>query len=316
MTRDDRKLDDAARAAWLSHIGGKTQEEIARLMGISRQGAQRLVSQAMAEGLVKVRIDHPMARCLDLARALSEHLELDLCEVTPSLGSEALSGRAVANATSGLIEGWLRRPEPLVIGLGSGRTLRTAVEMLPHVDCDQHRIVSLTGSITPDGATAFYNVLFTAAEKVTAPTYPLPMPVLASSPEERAALLSQPLLTSTRALSHRTDVRFLGIGAIDESAPLLQDGFLSRDGRARLVEKGAVGEILGYVYDAQGELLDDPSNDCVSSTEMPHGPACPTIASAHGGSKIEAIRGAVAGRLITGLVTDEATAEALLSNRH
>lgn len=37
------RLDDAARAGWLYYIAGRTQEEIAARLGVSRQAAQRLV---------------------------------------------------------------------------------------------------------------------------------------------------------------------------------------------------------------------------------------------------------------------------------
>ena len=59
----DRRLDDAARAGWLYYVARRTQDEIAREMGVSRQKAQRLVSHAASAGLVKVRLEHPIARC-------------------------------------------------------------------------------------------------------------------------------------------------------------------------------------------------------------------------------------------------------------
>ena len=62
---DSPRLDDAARAGWLYYIAGNTQEEIARKLSISRQSAQRLVALAVSERLVKVRLDHPIARCMD-----------------------------------------------------------------------------------------------------------------------------------------------------------------------------------------------------------------------------------------------------------
>ena len=70
MTRDNRKQDQQARAAWMYYVAGQTQDDIARALGVSRQTAQRLVAQAMASGMVKVRIDHPLARCRDLADRL------------------------------------------------------------------------------------------------------------------------------------------------------------------------------------------------------------------------------------------------------
>ena len=52
------RLDDAARAGWLYYIAGNTQDEIARKLGVSRQTAQRLVSLAVSERLIRVRLDH------------------------------------------------------------------------------------------------------------------------------------------------------------------------------------------------------------------------------------------------------------------
>ena len=67
--------DEAARAGWLYYVAGNTQDQIAAKLGVSRQTAQRLVSLAVSEGLIKVRLDHPIANCLDLA----EQLALALC---------------------------------------------------------------------------------------------------------------------------------------------------------------------------------------------------------------------------------------------
>ncbi len=78
------RLDDAARAGWLYYVAGRTQDEIAAAMGISRQSAQRLVSLAVAERLIKVRLDHPIAACLEKAEALRERFSLKHVEVVPS----------------------------------------------------------------------------------------------------------------------------------------------------------------------------------------------------------------------------------------
>lgn len=308
----DRRLDDAARAAWLAHIGGRKQDEIAEIMGISRQSAQRLVSQAAAAGLVKVHIDHPIARCMELSGQMRDRFGLTLCEVVPSLNSPDASRTAVSTATGDMIERWLRREAPQIIGLGTGRTLRGAIEHLPQITCDHHRIVSLTGNIAPDGSTAYYNVLFTMADKVTAPTFPMPLPVIAATRQERDALLAQKTLAPAVDLARRTDVRFVGLGAISGSAPLLEDGFITEDDQARLIAKGAVAEIIGFVFDAAGQLIDDDVNARVSSTSLVQPLGGPTIASANGTEKVAGIRAAMRGGLVDALITDERTAEALL----
>ena len=57
----DQRLDDAARAGWLYYVAGNTQDDIALKPGVSRQTAQRLVSLAVSEGLIRVRLEHPIA---------------------------------------------------------------------------------------------------------------------------------------------------------------------------------------------------------------------------------------------------------------
>ena len=78
------RLDDAARAGWLYYVAGNTQDEIARKLGVSRQSAQRLVSLAVSERLIKVRLDHPIANCMELSTRLTERFGLQSCEVVPS----------------------------------------------------------------------------------------------------------------------------------------------------------------------------------------------------------------------------------------
>ena len=56
----NKKLDLAARAAWLYYVANNTQDEIAVKLNVSRQAAQRLVSLADAEGLIRHRLEHPL----------------------------------------------------------------------------------------------------------------------------------------------------------------------------------------------------------------------------------------------------------------
>src|ERR1700744_1998638 len=81
---DNARLDEAARAGWLYYVAGNTPEEIAKKLGVSRQTAHRLVSLAMSERLIKVRPDHPIARCMELSSLLRQRYDLQYCEVAPN----------------------------------------------------------------------------------------------------------------------------------------------------------------------------------------------------------------------------------------
>ncbi|MCW2307185.1 sugar-binding transcriptional regulator [Rhodobium gokarnense] len=313
MAPNGDRLDDAARAGWLYYVAGNTQDQIAAKLGVSRQSAQRLVSLAVSEGLVKVRIDHPIGRCMDLAARLTERFGLAFCDVVPTDPAAATNIVGVAQATALEIERWLRQPEPTVIAIGTGRTLKAAVEQLPPIACPDHKVVSLTGSIAPDGSAAYYNVIFTMADTVTVRSFPLPLPVIASSKEERDMLRSQPIIRPTLELAARADVAFVGIGELGPEAPLCVDGFVGEAEMEAMRAAGAAGEIVGWVFDTDGNVMAGFSNDRVTAPELAPARERPTIACAMGEKKQGAILAALAGRLITGLVTDEKTAEGLLA---
>lgn len=313
MAVSSDRLDDAARAGWLYYVAGNTQDEIARKLGVSRQSAQRLVSLAMAEGLVKVRIDHPIANCLDLADRLRQRFNLAYCDVVPTDPGSSSTTLGIAQATAAEMERWLTRKEPVVVAIGTGRTLKSAVEALPRIECPQHRIVSLTGNISPDGAAAYYNVIFTLADKVSARSFPMPLQVIAGSPEERAALHGQAMIRANLDLAAKADVTFVGIGELGADAPLCVDGFVSRADMAALQAVGACGEIVGWAFDVSGRKIPGLTNDRVASAPLPDRGKALVIGAAKGGRKLPAIRAALSGGLINGLVTDEKTAAALLS---
>ncbi len=311
--RAPSRLDDAARAGWLYYVARNTQDEIARKLGVSRQTAQRLVSLAVTERLVKVRIDHPIGNCMDLARDLRARFDLAHCEVVPTdpAAPDLLTGAAIVVATE--LERRLRLPEEQIIALGTGRALKACVEQLSRMDAPQHRLVSLLGNMMTDGSASPYNATIRMADRVGAKHYPYPLPVLARDARERESLQSQPAVRHTLALCARADITLIGIGQMDGSAPLLVDGFVSPDEMEDLQRLGAAGEITSWVYDAEGRIIDCAFNRRVASAPLPDRSGRLVIAVAVGMAKLTATRAALRGGLINGLVTSEALAEALLS---
>ena len=79
-----------------------------------------------------------------------------------------------------------------------------------------------------------------------------------------------------------------------------------------LMAEGAAGEITSWVYDADGRVMDCAFNRRVASAPLPVPGSGPVVGLAVGNDKAGAIRAALRGRLINGLITDEATAARLL----
>jgi DNA-binding transcriptional regulator LsrR (DeoR family) len=99
---------------------------------------------------------------------------------------------------------------------------------------------------------------------------------------------------------------------MDQRAQVHVDGFVTREELLEMMRLGAVGELTGWAFDAEGRIIDGGTNRRLTSIP-PQVPAkALTIGAAVGPAKVSAIRAALKGRLINGLITDEATAGAIL----
>ncbi len=306
-------LDDAARAGWLYYVGGKTQDQIAAELGVSRQRAQRLVSKAMAEGLIQVRLNHRIGACLALEQTLSERFALTRCRVAPGLGPGGDPALAIAPAAAAELERFLRKADPLVIALGTGRALRNMVDALTPLAAERHRLVSLIGNIAPDGSASFFDVVMRIADKVRAPHYPMPVPVISPTPEENAAFHALAPVRKVVDLARAADVIFVGVGQMSDDAPLLADGFVTRAELENMQAAGAVGEVAGWIYDSRGLYLDVGTNTRTGGVRVEPGLDRPALGIAAGASKVQAIHAALSSGIINGLITDEPTAKAILA---
>lgn len=305
-------LDEAARAGWLYYVGGLTQDQIAAELGISRQRAQRLVAKAREEGLIHIRLVHPLAACLRLEAELVRRFGLARARVAPSLPAGADPALATAGAAAVLLESFLADSRGLTLAFGTGRALSAMVAALAPQRAERHRIVSLIGNIAPDGSASFYDVIQRLADKLHAPHYPMSLPLVLETPQERALFHALAPVKAVVRLAQAADVTFVGVGQMDDGAPLYKDGFVTHEQLRAMQAQGAVGEIVGGIYDAEGRYLETPLSGCIGGVQIEPGRSAPVIGVAAGPAKVGAIRAALAGRLINGLVTDEATAAALL----
>jgi DNA-binding transcriptional regulator LsrR (DeoR family) len=311
---EKERLDDAARAGWLYYIAGNTQDEIAKKLGVSRQTAQRLVSLAVTERLIKVRFDHPLGRCLELSDKLKERFGLAYCDVVPADPTSKSETLGIVESAAAEMERYLVSTHPVIVALGTGRTLRAVSEQISPMECPQHKIVSLVGNIGPDGSATVFDVASRVGDRVSAPHYPMPFPVIAATVHEKNLLVAQKSLRNVMDLAMQADVTFVGVGTVDETAALIRDGFVRPDEMRAMVKAGAVGEITGWIFNDEGQLVDGLVNDRVLSVPLDVPARRKVIGVAMAPGRFMPLKGALRGKLINGLITNEVMAEQLLKN--
>jgi DNA-binding transcriptional regulator LsrR (DeoR family) len=311
LRSQDRRRDLVIRAAWLYYVAGNTQEQLASKLNVSRQAAQRLVASAVADGLITFRIDHPIRACVELEEALRIAFSLDYVEVVP--GDADLDGVVgLGGAAARQLETHLSPKAPTVLAFSTGRTLRATVAQVAPMERPQHTVVSLIGTMTRDGRASPYEVVMRLADRVGAKCYPLPTPVVTDTAGERELLQSQRSYRVVQALVDQAKVAFVGVGTIDATAPLLIDGFITGEELGVLTRAGAIGEVAGSAFDAQGHLIESAVSARSTAIPIELPGTRLMIGIAGGRAKAAAIAAALRGRLLTGLITDEAAARRIL----
>lgn len=303
----------AIRAAWLHYAGGLTQAAVAKRLGLPSVKAHRLIARAVAEGVVKVSIDGEIVECAALEDQLCQRFGLTYCEVAPDLGEDGIPLRALGLAGAGFLRREIENREHIVIGLGHGRTLAAAVQQLPRFDAGGVRFISLLGGLTRHYAANPHDVMHRLAEKTGAQAYVLPVPFFANSAEDKAVLLSQPGVREIFDISNDASLKFVGIGTADDGAQLVASGMIEPREIAAINAGGGVGEMLGHFFDARGRVLETTLTARTLAVDL-DGPAHSHIVAIAGGAqKVAAIRAVLESGRLTGLITDEPTARALVS---
>lgn len=306
------RLEDAARAAWFYHVAKNTQDEIAQKLEISRQSAQRLVALAVSEGLIKVRLDHPITQCIELAQQLKDKFNLLDCEIVPSDPATPDSSQGLAQCAAAILERYLKSETPKTLAFGTGRALKACIDELPSMHCQQHKIVSLLGNMMADGSASAFDIVVTMANRINAKHFPMPLPVIASSAAEKHMLHSLQPVKNIFSLIEQADATFVGIGQMTHYSPLLLDGFINDSELEMVKNDGAEGEIVSWLYDQYGHLLTNTTNERVVSAPLTINATKPVYGIAAGSDKVKAIHAALQGKLINSLITNEYTAKSIL----
>ncbi|HWJ76178.1 MAG TPA: sugar-binding domain-containing protein [Kaistia sp.] len=310
----EKRLDLAARAAWLYYFKGRTQEQIATELNISRQIVQRLVALANSERLIRFQLVHPLAEAIELADRLKDRFGLIYCDVCLNESGSTEDIPSVASQATFYLENIiLQQKAPLTIGMGSGGAMREVSRRLPPMDRPQHRCVSLMGNLTRDGRATHYDVVTRLAERLNAQCYPLPVPVVTNTVEERKVLQAQPGYGVLRSLVDEATLLIMGIGYWSAEATLYHDGFITAAETAQAMQAGGVGELLGCAISADGEIVDAAYHDRLTSFVRTQPADRPTTIVASGVHRAPAIRAALRGRLANSLITDENTAKLILA---
>jgi DNA-binding transcriptional regulator LsrR (DeoR family) len=303
---------------------GRSQKDIAKTLGVSAATVSRLLKRAFDEGFVRVELDLPRTEGLETALAQAYGLREAVVIVAGGRGDlKAELGAAAAAHFEKIARNGMR------IGLSCGFTLYQTIRALRERRFRDFSLYPLSGESTLKLVDLFPNTLvgmMAAKYRPYVHAYALPVQHLLSLREierERRRLLRDPEIRSIFEAAQNVDIAMTGIGLIAENTP----GFCSLAESygvsvKRLRQFGVVGEINYQPFDADGRIVDKSELRLLShrvlSVEGDRLQALArrddrsVVAIAGGKGKVEAVRGALRGKFVNVLVTDEDCARGLL----
>ncbi|TLP43357.1 hypothetical protein FDK21_17500 [Cohaesibacter sp. CAU 1516] len=146
-----------------------------------------------------------------------------------------------------------------------------------------------------------------------AQAYVMPVPFFANTSDDREILLAQRGVNEVFELAESAPLKIVGIGTVDTDTQLVASGMIEQSEIAEIAKSGAIGELLGHFFDQDGNILETPLTSRTVSVSRNSMTNSKIVAIAGGDQKVDAIRAILNSRNLSGLITDERTARALLA---
>ncbi|MCW4464822.1 sugar-binding transcriptional regulator [Glutamicibacter sp. MNS18] len=291
-------------------------ETIARELGTSRSTVSRLLAYAKRTGMVSVEINPAANISVMAGTQLSERHGIGV-QVVPTDGSldDAQVLQRVA-AHAAYVLGTMVSSS-MVVGVAWGSTMQALSAALGTHPTHDTVIVQLNGAANPVTSGVGYasEILSRFGQAFTARTEQFPVPAFFDRAATREAMWQETSVKRVLKVQRDMNLAVFSVGAADAEvvSQVYRGGYLRESDAAHLQAVGVVGDVATVFFDAQGR------SENIDINSRSTGPALDALRQVPsrlcvvaGRSKISAVRGALAGGLITDLIIDEGAALALL----
>ena len=310
----DEKRDLLIKVAKLYYAAGRSQEEIAQEVHVSRPTVSRLLKACIASGIVQIRIDDISSFGIELAKKIKDRFGIRHVIVAPSGHTLEESKQNVGAAAAIYLESFLENGALLAIAWGT--TLSCVVKNIRRSVHKRVDVIQLLGGIGNKTVDTDANALALALSGAfNGDSYLLQAPFMVKSKVLRDLLMDEPHIQEHFHSLSRAKVALVGLGSTrPELSAQFRSGHISMEDAQTLRSEGAVGDICGRYIDIDGNPCETPLMDRIISATLEEIKRIPTVIGvACGEEKKDIITGALKGRYIDVLITDRSAALAILN---
>ena len=306
----DAQKELRIRAAWIYHVEGRTQSEVADILGINRVAVTRLLADAKKKAEVIVTVSSDLAPLAHLERQLEARFGLSRCIVVPHTEADQEPVQPIAHAAASYISEFLQ--PGMTVGVGWGRTLHAMLRFIEARPIADLRVVSLLGGLSEARRFNPAEFAWQFAEKFGADGFLLPAPAVVDSVETRDALIDRCGIHQVFDMADESDVVLLSCGALSQLNTSYRIGIIDEQQRTDLENLGAAGDMLFTFLKEDGAPIDHDLNQrCISFNLERIRRIRKRILISGGPSKLPIVRASLKAVQPTTLITDEHTARGL-----
>lgn len=315
MTEIDKRESEAGRAAWLYYREELTQGEIARELNVSRSTVTRLLQRAKDDGLVHITLN-VTAGLFHAEREIERAFGLERVRLVPTPNDDAMQKRWLGHAAAELMVSMMTAGSIAAVGWGT-TLLAMAGAMVGQTPLPDAQVVPLVGGLhNAVVGTETNEIAKYIGQHFSAAVRPLLAPVYVEDEATASGLANNPGIRDALDLARNASIVIYSLGALDDDTTIFKLGHITTEQKKFLEAHGAVGDIACRWIDAHGRAVELPPSIHpigISLDELKRIPQ--RLAIAGGPAKQEAVLAGLRGNYATALVTDERTAEFLLSRR-
>lgn len=307
-----RDIELMTRVASQYYLEGMTQEAVARSLRLSRPKVGRLLDQARTTGIVEITVNvHPDIG-LHLETALATEFSLDQVLLVNDQTEESGLRASVARAAAGFLKGRLGDGD--VVAVGMGRNVGAVPDFIGTPPQRAATFVSaIGGSPLVDSGVNPNEICRRLAEAFRGSAEMLYAPAYAETPDMRDVLMQHDAVRDGLDRARAATIALIGIGNARDDSAVVRMGCFSVAEMRRLRDRGAVGDILGSFFDADGSVVVDGIGDrvvAIGRADLEEIDCVVAVCSER--DKCDAALGALRSGMVNVLVTNLSTARAVL----
>lgn len=317
MSRTNNSIEMrlASKVSSLYYNQDYNQQEIADRLHLSRPKVSRLLKKARAQGIVQITVVTPGHNFVDLENDLEKKFGLKeavLIEADPEMSSHFIK-RELGSAAANYLHRTVTKGD--FIGVTWGTTLQAMVDAMQPKPIEDLHIVQALGGVGPPEAKAHAaDISRRLSQLLNGRLTLLPAPGIVGSVQARKVLLGDRQVRGALDLFAQLNTLYVGIGALDTNPVLETDQQeISPEHYRQIINSNAVGDIALRFFDNRGNEVETTLKDLVIGISLDELKKIDTVVGIAGGKeKVNVIRGALNGRYIDVLITDNQTARELL----